>query len=29
MQFKAAGASWDDVVVRRVFTLDVDALHES
>jgi enamine deaminase RidA (YjgF/YER057c/UK114 family) len=26
LQLKAAGASWDDVVVRRVFTLDVDAL---
>ena len=26
IQLKAAGASWDDVVVRRVFTLDVDAL---
>jgi enamine deaminase RidA (YjgF/YER057c/UK114 family) len=26
LQLKAAGASWNDVVVRRVFTLDVDAL---
>lgn len=26
VQLKAAGASWNDVVVRRVFTLDVDAL---
>ena len=26
IQLKAAGATWDDVVVRRVFTLDVDAL---
>ncbi len=26
LQLKAAGATWDDVVVRRVFTLDVDAL---
>lgn len=28
IQLKAAGASWDDVVVRRVFTLDVDALQK-
>jgi enamine deaminase RidA (YjgF/YER057c/UK114 family) len=26
IQLKAAGATWDDVVVRRVFTLDVDKL---
>jgi enamine deaminase RidA (YjgF/YER057c/UK114 family) len=26
IQLKAAGATWNDVVVRRVFTLDVDAL---
>jgi enamine deaminase RidA (YjgF/YER057c/UK114 family) len=26
IQLKAAGVTWDDVVVRRVFTLDVDAL---
>ena len=26
LQLKAAGATWEDVVVRRVFTLDVDAL---
>jgi enamine deaminase RidA (YjgF/YER057c/UK114 family) len=26
IQLKAAGATWDDVVVRRVFTLDVDGL---
>ena len=26
LQLKAAGATWDDVVVRRVFTLDVDKL---
>jgi enamine deaminase RidA (YjgF/YER057c/UK114 family) len=26
LQLKAAGASWSDVVVRRVYTLDVDAL---
>jgi|SRR5690242_1707144 enamine deaminase RidA (YjgF/YER057c/UK114 family) len=26
IQLKAAGASWSDVVVRRVYTLDVDAL---
>jgi enamine deaminase RidA (YjgF/YER057c/UK114 family) len=26
IQLKAAGATWDDVVTRRVFTLDVDAL---
>jgi len=26
LQLKAAGATWSDVVVRRVFTLDVDAL---
>ncbi len=26
LQLTAAGATWDDVVVRRVFTLDVDAL---
>jgi enamine deaminase RidA (YjgF/YER057c/UK114 family) len=26
VQLKAAGATWDDVVYRRVFTLDVDAL---
>jgi enamine deaminase RidA (YjgF/YER057c/UK114 family) len=29
IQLKAAGASWDDVVVRRVFTLDVDALQKA
>ena len=28
IQLKAAGATWDDVVVRRVFTLDVDALQK-
>jgi enamine deaminase RidA (YjgF/YER057c/UK114 family) len=26
IQLTAAGATWDDVVVRRVFTLDVDKL---
>src|SRR5262249_11886593 len=26
LQLKAAGATWSDVVVRRVFTLDADAL---
>lgn len=26
VQLKAAGATWDDVVVRRVYTLDVEAL---
>jgi enamine deaminase RidA (YjgF/YER057c/UK114 family) len=26
IQLKAAGATWDDVIVRRVFTLDVDKL---
>ena len=26
VQLTAAGATWDDVVVRRVFTLDVDKL---
>ena len=26
IQLKAAGAPWDDVIVRRVFTLDVDKL---
>jgi enamine deaminase RidA (YjgF/YER057c/UK114 family) len=26
IQLAAAGASWDDVVVRRIFTLDVDKL---
>ena len=26
IQLTAAGATWNDVVVRRVFTLDVDAL---
>lgn len=26
VQLKAAGATWDDVVVRRVFTTDVDGL---
>jgi enamine deaminase RidA (YjgF/YER057c/UK114 family) len=26
IQLKAAGATWNDVVVRRVYTLDVDAL---
>jgi enamine deaminase RidA (YjgF/YER057c/UK114 family) len=26
VQLKAAGATWDDVVYRRIFTLDVDAL---
>ncbi|HEX3971137.1 MAG TPA: Rid family hydrolase, partial [Stellaceae bacterium] len=29
IQLKAAGASWDNVVVRRVFTLDVDALQKA
>lgn len=29
IQLEAAGASWDDVVVRRVFTLDVDALQKA
>jgi len=29
IQLKAAGANWDDVVVRRVFTLDVDALQKA
>jgi enamine deaminase RidA (YjgF/YER057c/UK114 family) len=29
IQLKAAGASWDDVVVRRVFTTDVDALQKA
>lgn len=29
IQLKAAGASWDDVVVRRVYTLDVDALQKA
>jgi enamine deaminase RidA (YjgF/YER057c/UK114 family) len=29
IQLKAAGATWDDVVVRRVFTLDVDALQKA
>ncbi len=29
IQLKAAGATWDDVVVRRVFTLDVDKLREA
>ena len=29
IQLEAAGASWDDVVVRRVFTLDVDKLREA
>jgi enamine deaminase RidA (YjgF/YER057c/UK114 family) len=29
IQLKAAGATWDDVVVRRVFTLDVDALQRA
>ena len=28
IQLKAAGATWNDVVVRRVFTLDVDALQK-
>jgi enamine deaminase RidA (YjgF/YER057c/UK114 family) len=27
-QLKAAGATWDDVVVRRVFTTDVEALQK-
>jgi enamine deaminase RidA (YjgF/YER057c/UK114 family) len=26
IQLRAAGATWDDVVYRRVYTLDVDAL---
>ena len=26
IQLEAAGATWDDVVVRRIFTLDVDKL---
>jgi enamine deaminase RidA (YjgF/YER057c/UK114 family) len=26
LELKAAGASWSDVVVRRVFTLDIDEL---
>jgi enamine deaminase RidA (YjgF/YER057c/UK114 family) len=26
LELKAGGATWEDVVVRRVFTLDVDAL---
>ena len=29
IQLKAAGATWDDVVTRRVFTLDVDALRKA
>ena len=29
LQLKAAGATWNDVVVRRVFTLDVDALQKA
>jgi enamine deaminase RidA (YjgF/YER057c/UK114 family) len=29
IQLKAAGATWDDVVVRRVFTIDVDALQKA
>src|SRR5262249_17776360 len=29
IQLKAAGATWDDVVVRRVFTVDVDALQKA
>ena len=29
IQLKAADATWDDVVVRRVFTLDVDALQKA
>lgn len=29
IQLEAAGASWDDVVVRRVFTIDVDALQKA
>lgn len=29
LQLKAAGATWDDVVVRRVFTLDVEALQNA
>ncbi|HEY3916432.1 MAG TPA: RidA family protein [Stellaceae bacterium] len=29
IQLTAAGATWDDVVVRRVFTLDVDALQKA
>jgi enamine deaminase RidA (YjgF/YER057c/UK114 family) len=29
IQLKAAGATWDDVVVRRIFTLDVDALQKA
>ncbi len=28
IQLKAAGASWDDVVYRRIFVLDVDAYLE-
>jgi enamine deaminase RidA (YjgF/YER057c/UK114 family) len=29
IQLKAAGATWDDVVVRRVFTVDVEALQKA
>jgi len=29
IQLKAAGATWDDVIVRRVFTTDVDALQKA
>ena len=29
IELKAVGASWDDVVFRRVFTLDVDAFLEA
>ena len=29
IQLKAAGATWSDVIVRRVFTLDVDALQKA
>ena len=28
LQLKAAGATWDDVVFRRMYTLDVDAFME-
>jgi enamine deaminase RidA (YjgF/YER057c/UK114 family) len=29
IQLKAAGATWDDVIVRRVFTLDVEKLQQA
>jgi enamine deaminase RidA (YjgF/YER057c/UK114 family) len=29
IQLAAAGATWDDVIVRRTFTLDVDKLREA